>query len=607
MFILLQLTKALSQCLPRLIVCILCLSIVLDSTAIPALEPTTATHVTPPAIVVELAGINRAYDEVKTAFELAGDPQGYQVLKDMVDLFLGGVDRQQPCEYRLFALPAGLQGVVSLPVKTTADYGTFLQYLWDVDVKTAPVPKPGLNGHVPASVRAKIQSLKLQSGERIVFSLIDGIVRHDAGYAHYGSTVEAVRLASGSSGICAKGATLSVCVEGNSASVEQRRAAFQKSSQKGLEELIQGKDVSDSEFALQKALFEAQSGRLNVLLAESSQIRMDLLTADKQKQLTITAEVTPVAGTSLAADLDRIGQSTDSFAGVPRQNAVLACSFNIPVNKSLSTMRNQVVHSVRKVLLERLEKSSNTDAAQRASDVEFTGFLCDLADDSVAMTDWNGCIRIWSNSNGSLTTVGAWRVADGARVEEHLRKVTQQTAGSLTVGESQVSLHTLQLHHFHHNYPELTDTDGNLWIAIDGDRVWYALGDNARERLNTMLQAAAGKPGVRSAVAFDLQVHLKPLSRTWNQIHSRYYPAAVKKRDNRVAKGDRPQETKWESIISDLNLSQLAADAYEKGQDTLTVSIRRDGERARLVTELDTGTVRYFGMVLSKFVNTYFN
>ena len=558
-----------------------------------------------PTVVIELAGIDRAYADVKVAFDLAGDAEGYDILKATIDLFLGGVDRGSPCHYRIFATPGGLQTATSLPVTTSKDFNKFLKYLWDVDVKTAPVPDPGSIGRVPAAVRAELQSLKLQPNERIIFSLMDGFARHDGGYVHLAESLPAVRLATHQTGICANGAVLSMRIDGAAATSVRRQVAFQKSSQKRLAELTKDEGVTEADFAFQRAMLASQLAELEVLFSETLQLQLDVFASEKLKQLKIKADLTPAPGTSLASEVQGVGKAVDAFAGVSRQGAVLSCSFNLPINPAVGKSLSSMVQTARLSIREKLQHASDNDIHQIAADTEFADFVLDVAEQVVAMSDCHGVLRIWSNGNGTLTTVGAVRVGNDTRFEERIQKIKSRTSDS-TIGDSKVPIHKIPVHHWSREFAELFDRDKTVLVAIEKDRIWYAWGSNAGDRLEQAVREAGDKVGARSETAIDFHAEMQPLSEVWNKIHVRRSGAgqkSVKKSKASV----RPSVANWASIIDDLNLLKIATEAYQQGHDSISVSLKREGDNLSLAAQFDEGTLRFIGKALSTFVKNNLN
>ena len=154
-----------------------------------------------PMATVALPSVKQFYSDLKLVFDLAGDEKGYKTLTETIDQFLIGVDTGKPGSMRVYSTPDGVRTVLSLPVKSEADYHKFLENLFDLDVKTAPAPKPSLASQVTKDVQNKLKSLKLDSHERIVFGLYDGFMRYEGGDVRFGETLEDVRMAGGGANV----------------------------------------------------------------------------------------------------------------------------------------------------------------------------------------------------------------------------------------------------------------------------------------------------------------------------------------------------------------------------------------------------------------------
>ena len=79
-------------------------------------------------------------------------------------------------------------------------------------------------------------------------------------------------------------------------------------------------------------------------------------------------------------------------------------------------------------------KDERLNADQKAVDKQFVDLVCDLVDDVAAMPVFNGFARTWANSDGSLTTVGAVKVADGAKYRETVQKFKAQERDRTPIG-----------------------------------------------------------------------------------------------------------------------------------------------------------------------------
>lgn len=568
-----------------------------------------SSRVERPVVVAELSSIQAAYVDAKFVLELAGDPAGYEILKETVDLFLGGVDQSKPCQWRVFTTADGLKTVSSLPVATTADLNEFLQYLWDVDLKTAPAPKPSLNGHVPSAIRTKLKTLQLQSNERMFFSLADGYLRHSAGSVHLGETLAAVRLPASISEKIVSPATITIRINGDAATPERRRDAFEKSRVQAISRLKRDEHESDAEFALQKAFLEHQYTAAELLVSQASRVTFDWGMSHEKKQSQVHAEVLPVTGTSLATNIQRIGESADVFAGVASTDTVLSGSFNVPIDPTLGKSVKVVVGHAREYIRDWIERSSDKEEGQKSITREFADFVFDLVDEVSTMTEFNGCVRTWSNKNDRLTTVGAIRLRDGLVYQKRLEKFkNRQTIGTDTA-EAKVHEHRISIDWWATEYPELFDRNGSVLIAVASDRIWFATGDKALERMHLAIQQSDEESDGKSDTAIDVHAQLKSLAQVWGKIYSRQHPVKSKTNQKKSAEKKstemQPSIARSVSILGSLDLPRLAADAYQKGPDTLTVTLKRNGETVNLSAQIDAGTLRFVGLAMSKFVKDY--
>ncbi len=570
-----------------------------------------------PVVTIEVPSIDRSYQDLKFLFDLAGDPSGYKTLKDTIDVFVTGVETDKPAGYRIFATNSGLQTVASLPVKNEAEFKKFLRNLWDLDVKTAPAPEPAMASKIPAATRTKLQSLKLQPNERLLFGLFDGFLRFDSNTVQVGDTLDTVRLGDGKlSRTGEKGAALTVHVDGDAQPLDQKRAAFEKSKADALSRLKQGKNEPDADFALKKAMVAQQFAKLELLFAETSHFDLTGGISRERKRTEIGTEIVGAKETSLAKDIARIGESPDEFAGVSKKSAVLSGSINAPVNSALGKSLKDVAHQARDVALEKLDGASKIDAADKDTDKGLTNLLFDVIEDVAGMKTYNGFVRTWSNSDGNLTTVGAAAVADTEKYRERLRKfkTREEVHPKEAVGRG-VEIHRIHATSWTKDAPELFDKEGSVFIATSDKAIWYAVGEGALEKLERAMHEAHDNSGSKSDLALDLHIQMLPLAEVWDKIDSRQ-PAkkeapvktvtAVKNPKEKVkekaGEGERPTVAQAASVLAGLHLSKLAVEASKHGHDTMSLTLSRKGDKAIVTGQFDEGSLRFVGLALSKFV-----
>jgi hypothetical protein len=589
-----------------------------------------------PVLTGAVSSVDQLYDDLKFVFQLAGDDKGYKTLKETIDGFTVGVQTDKPSGWRVYMTADGLHTVASVPVQDEATFKKLLRNLWDLDVKTAPPPAPSLTSHVSRPVQEQVRSLKLQSNERIVFGLTEGFVRYESAYVHIGQSIADVRLAQG--GIpaeAAKGPTLALRIDGESATPAQRRQAFDKSKQKLLAELKKTDNQTDAQFALGKAIVELQLAKLELFFSDSSHVDLGWTTSHESKKSELTARVTPAKGTSLAKDIEQMGHISDDFAGVSQQGVVLSGTIIFPNDQTFTKSLKSVSHQARAVVSDEINKDERLNAEQKAVDKQVLDLVCDLVDDVASMQVFNGCVRTWANSDGSLTTVGAVKVADGAKYREMVQKFKSQERVAGKSGDGRVEIHKIAVALWQKDFPELFEKEGAVYLGTSEKAVWYALGEKSLERLEQAIQEAASEKS-KNPAAVDVHVELLPLAKVWDQFRTRHplaKPTASKKKDAKPAgtskatakskagdKGtgkegtgkestanERKANDKKEAIarakssVSDLELHKIALEAFQHGHDTLSITLTSKGENAELVVQSDEGILRFIGMALAKF------
>ncbi len=599
-----------------------------------------------PVLTGTVSSIDQVYDDFRFVFELAGDKKGFEAFKETIAVFLEGAETKKPAGWRVYATADGLHTVASLPIKDEAEFKKFLRNLWDLDMKTAPAPTPAMNSQVRRSVQEKLRSLKLHPNERIVFGLTDGFLRYESGYVHIGESIEDVRLAKGGiSAQAAKGATLGLHIEGDAATPAQRRQAFDKTRQKQLHELKKPEDATEAQFALEKSMLELQLAKIELFFSDAAQLELGWTTSHDKKSSVLAAKMTPAKGTPLAKDIDQMGQLFDDFAGVSSHGVVMSSTINFPNDQTFTQAVKSVTRDTRSLVSDELEKDSRLSAEQKSVDRQFLDLVCNLVDDVAAMPVFNGFARTWANSDGSLTTVGAVKVADGAKYREMVQKFQSQERVGNNSGDKKVEIHKIKVSKWQKDIPELFEKEGAVYMGIADNAVWYALGEKSLERLEQAIQEAGGGQA-KNPVAVDFHAELLPLAKVWDRFRSTHPASDNRKKPKKTdvtvtetrsaietgksAKGqttgkrpvndrqadgpnggtrekDHPAADKEEKVarakstVNELELHHLAVQALQHGHDTFSITLKRVGENAELEVKSDEGLLRFLGMALSKF------
>jgi hypothetical protein len=507
---------------------------------------------------------------------------------------------------RVYSTPDGVRTVLSLPVKSEADYHKFLENLFDLDVKTAPAPKPSLSSQVTKDVQNKLKSLKLDSHERIVFGLFDGFMRYEGSEVRIGETLEDVQTAGGGANVeLTKGAGLTVHMDGKSQSPEQRREAFSKTREKLLSNLKKWEDETEGEFGHRKAITEQALTDIGNLLTEAARARIDVVISHEKKRGRIDAEMKADAGSALAKRIERIARTPDEFAGVSKEGCVGWMEINLPLDERRQESIKTVAKHGRAAAKERIEGNAKSQK-QEATFGDLDDLIADIADDVAGLPEFNGFSRTWSNSGGALTTVGAVKISDSAKVIEFLQKLKGRSGDGQSVKLKVASVAGVDIHQvadsrWHKDYPELFDEEGSVYIGTGEKAVWYALGERSLEHLKQAIPEAR-HGSAKAGQAGELQARLLPFAEVWDKIHSRRGKTGASENVKEKIRKNRPKVADAAQRVTDLELSKLAVEAFQKGKDTVSMTVVGKGDTLTAISDFDEGTLRLIGKALSQFV-----
>ena len=572
-----------------------------------------------PVVTVALPSVDQFYSDLKFLFDLVNDENGYNTLKETIDVFLVGVETDKPGGVRLYATPDGLRAVGTLPVKGEAQYQKYLQNLFDLDVKTAPPPKPTLAAKIPKDVNDKLKSLKLQPDERLVFGLFDGFVKFESGSIHIGNTLEDVRLAKGDVKVeQAKGEDVVILINSSKDSAEDRRKALEKLKERILtfvdEKIIQKKaeqkpgDESETLSRLRKAVRKINFEDIGGILSESAHTHMVWSTSHAKKQSVMHSMLEPAAGSSLAKRIEQIGQLSNSFAGISKEGCVATLDFNLPNDPERQDSVKAVSKQVRSAVQARTQDKTNKNRRLNSEQVDS---IFDLVDEMAGMTQRNGFLRTWSNGHESLTTVGGFGVSDTARIVELLQKFKGREGVTVELKmarEGDVDLHKVAFGELHKDVPELFDNEGAIYVGTGEKTVWYGVGEKALEHLKQAIQEGKTEQS-KSDLALEAHAQLLPMAEVWQKISARVKKSDVgtKARANIREKsktGEKHAKAAAQAIttLSDLEIPKLAVEAFKNGKDTVSMTLTRKGKGLELIEQFDEGVLRFAGLVLSAFV-----
>lgn len=578
-----------------------------------------------PVITLAIPGADALFEDLKLAFDLAGDEKGYKTLKETIEVFLVGVETDKPSGLRLYSSGGDLQYVLSLPVKDAAAFKELLLNMWDLDLKTAPPPTPAQGPQVPRAVQASVKKLMLDAKtERLMFNIFDGFLRYEAptGQVHVGKELADVRNAKGAlPADFLKGRDLAINIDGTVQTPDKRRAAFARAKKEVLAAVTKGEKEHETAFALRKALSEQQINEVERFFADSEKIDIGWTTSAKEKNAKMAIDLSAVPMTSLEQSIDLLGQTPDEFAGVTSMGTALKGTINFPLDQMRQASLKSISKLARDDLKQKLEVDEKLSKEQKQVDKDLVDLIFDVVDEIGATGIFNGFGRVWSNGNATLTLTGGVKVPNGANFVKILQTFAER-GGGIKVElkaetEGDVEIHKLSLGDLQKDYPELLDKDGVVYVGTSAGAVWFAAGDGALNRLKqgiTEAKTAGPQPGP----AGELHAQLYPLIEVFDKIRTRQKPPAPpkskvvekktgdKKAGDKKAVAEKPAEgeagARAVGMLADLQLRKLALEAFKEGKDTLSLSLKREEKTVKLNLELDEAIIRLVGKAFSKFV-----
>ena len=559
-----------------------------------------------PSITVVFPSIDEVLKDLKLAFDLVGDTKGFTTLRETVETFLVGVDTSKAGGVRTYPTSAGLQSVLSFPVKSDAEFMRLISNLWDLDIKTAPAPKPQLIRQIPPAVTQKLARLRLEKNERLIFRLFDGFMRYESGQVHLGKQLEDVGLAKGTLPVdLVKGHDLAIWIDGMAQAPEKRKTAFEKAKTELIGALTKGESESEAAFAARKSLTEHQIAEFERFFVESSKILIGWNVSEAEKQATLDIDMESIAGTAFEKSVELLSQTPDEFAGVSKKDAIFSLSLNFALDPLRQAFVKDIANLERKLLKKEITESEKRTAEEKAVDSDLVDLVFDLVEGTSKLGIANAFVRSWKNTDGSLSTVTGGRITAGAKatIEKMLDDIASRSPDNKVEKkietEGEIEIHKLTVPRLHTELPEFIGSDGAIFVGTHENSVWLASGEKALELLKAAIKEAKDA-GPKPGPDLDLSVNLGPYVHVLNSYRTRN--PQVKAAPAAKAADGKKKVTKVKGLISTADLRKLALEAFKEGKDTVTLSIHREEKQVKLKLKFEEGCLRFAGKVLSKFV-----
>ncbi|MBI3863468.1 MAG: hypothetical protein HY290_16375 [Planctomycetia bacterium] len=596
-------------CASRIVLCVLACCAAFGNRSAAAQEK--------PSITVVLPSFDDLFADFKVAFDLVGekgDDKGFETLKSTIETFLVGIDTTKPGGVRIYPTTAGLQPVLSFPVKNAQDYRKLVMNLWDLDIKTSPPPEPRLIRQVPPSVQQRTVRARLTADERLVFKLYDAFLRQEPGQVHFSQQLEQLRLAKGAvpANLLEK-YRLAALVDGTAQPAEKRKQAFEVAKREMLAALVRGEHESEVVFNSRKALTEHQVAELERFFVESEKILLGWNLSREKKEAELNIDIAGLPGSDIEKSVELLDKTPDEFAGVSKKDAVFSLSLNFALDPLRQAFVKNIANVERAVVKKAIDEAEKKSKEEKAVDSDLADLVFDILDGTAQLGVANGFIRSWRDAGGELSTVAGGRIPDGskAKFEKMLTTLAQRSTDNKLEEkihtEQEIEIHKLTIPKLAQELPEFVGKDGVVYVGIHDKTVWLAAGSEGLDLLKRSI-GEVDSTGPKNGLVIDLAVKLGPYVEILNNYYIRNplaapAPAARKTDDSKKKSGAKSSEPRRvEAFISAADLRKLALEAFKPGKDMATLTLGREDKTAKVRIKFEEGAIRFAGSALSKFV-----
>ncbi|MBA3314069.1 MAG: hypothetical protein M3552_05205 [Planctomycetota bacterium] len=532
----------------------------------------------PAGVAPEIRGVltksEIVLDRLQTAMKLTTDKEfeQYATLKDFIEVFLIGVDRQKPV--RLDVLTGKNETSYRLHVPIAE--GQFRDF-WKENLVPLGIPVQGY---------AKQPGLYRLGGN--AGAAFNGLMLYDpkqrGGYA---TIVEDAKElpppngpvpTAGVQDLLKSGHDAALSLRNQAKGIEERHAHFAAQREDVLGKLKRDTDESASDFNLRKFAAGVQFDETERLYAEAKDVFIGLQVTPESAQAKGALRLEPLPGTSLADSVALISQNASRFAGVPRgEGGATTGRINFPLDPMRKEHFLALSAKIRENEIEEVGLSQESNPAQKEAGKQFlTGFF-DLIDEGLTAGLIDGFIEMAKGHGELYTIVGGLKSPDGTKWIPVLSLVPQLRNGPTfkeNVGEhAGVTFHEMVVTKEQHpDFIELFG-DGRLLVGTAKDAVWYAAGPQAEETLKQAIDQSAGA-GEPEATFLSFRGELLP---------------GLRILDRRLG------TTGFDKF------RKMAIDAFENGDGRASIEMTKNGDAIDGSIVLEPGILRLVGKALADF------
>lgn len=389
---------------------------------------------------------------------------------------------------------------------------------------------------------------------------------------------------------------------------KKRREEYKSVKEELMAAVKQKEDESKEDFELRRAISELQLDELARYFADPAEVVIGW-TLDNDKQTgNLLIDLLPDENSMLESAVSELGKVPSRFEGLEiSDDKILHGTINLPLDEQQKKNMIGTMELYRDSGLADVKESEDFEDGQKTA---FTEIIKILSDSMIATLESGRLDSYVSTSpaaDGKYTLQGGLVFKNaGKSVTRAIELVPAARPGreiQLNVDKvGDVAIHSFGVSEENRAaYDDLFGTDA-IYIGVGSDEVWYAIGADGIDVIKAAVTKANETKIDQPSMEFvSLFLKFGPWIE-WRARHAKPEEEAAEAtaETTDAAEGEESAKPK----VSRSELRDYAMKAFKTGDDVLTLSLKRDGDRVAGQGTLDTGLLRFAGHLIANFTVT---
>ena len=361
--------------------------------------------------------------------------------------------------------------------------------------------------------------------------------------------------------------------------MEDRRRMYQRDRQEWMAKLQRDKNETDDDYALRRLLYEHQLDEAERIFVEGKHLLIGGTVNASKGEIRFDIEMTPLAETSLARNIDAIGKQPSQFAGVPKvKDPIISGRITMPLDEQRQENLLELTELLRTRYKNIVNDRKTSTAAQKDAARKAVDLFFDMVDTGTKGGLLDGFMEGHPSGSGKNTVVGGLETTDGNAFIDILKllpDINKDHRVEFDVAEAEgVKIHRATWPVEYRKDLQGFFGEDSYYVGTAKESIWFGAGPGALDELKAAI-ADAGNPGDAKPGPFiDVLMRLGP----WTEL--------LHKRMGNTGRAD---------------MRERAIEAFRPGDDQFTLVLdKRDGHVAGEMIG-NTGILRFVGKMFAEF------